>query len=39
METLYNVLIGSLYVGAIVFVWVIVVAIVAATVQQLRKRK
>lgn len=39
IETLYNMLIGSLLVVAIAVVWVIIVAIFIATMQQLGKRK
>jgi len=37
IETLYNALIGSLLILGIALVWVIIVAIIAASFQQLRK--
>jgi len=39
IETLYNMLIGSLLIVAIAFVWVVIVAIFIASVQQLRKNR
>ena len=38
IDTLYTMLIGSLLIVAIAFVWVVIVAIVIASIQQLRKR-
>lgn len=39
IDTLYMLLIGSLLVLAIAFVWVVIVAVLLATVKQMRKRK
>ncbi len=39
IDTLYTMLISSLLIVAIAFVWVVIVALFIASVQQLRKRK
>jgi len=39
IDTLYTMLIGSILIVAIAVVWVVIVAIVIATFQQMRKRR
>lgn len=39
VQTLYSILIGSLLVLAIVFVWVVIVAIVISAMKQVRKHR
>lgn len=38
VNTLYTILIGSLLILAIAFVWAVIVAIVLTSIQQIRKR-
>ena len=39
IDTLYNILVGSLLVVGIVLIWIVIIALFVATQQQLRKRR